>query len=928
MAFTTAQDFIDVWTELDSAYVTFSISGANFGDYSDATLIDTTGNFTNTVSQFGQWSHAFSNASIEQGTLGYAVNQAFVELANEYIAWLEAGNPPIMDIAKDRGGAPAPGQPYHDNIIGNTLDSAIEARFVNANSNPDITGDAIGDVVAEPRSASAVQYGERPYFSGSNETGLAEVIAWDVANAAGEPGMDSDNFTRNAPSAIDGDVLLVSAASNDGVSDVTSFGSIQAAIDAATAGDTIVVGTGTYVENLTINKAINIVGVGTVSIEPASGTAVFVDAGVNGDVALDNIGLNGNGAAATGIDVQHGANVGTFSFTLGSIQGFTNRGIYASDNGNPVGTPTFANFVIDEVAFSNNGTGSGNTAHIKLFGYSGDASITDSTFTGGSGLHPNAAGLPDNAIEIIGFVNSESNANPVGADTQNIGTFIIANVIVSGEYHKNPVAFFNFGEVDGLSITNLDLSGAVSVWGPVFNLDGFDDTAVDASGFTILFPVTADIHTHIQGEKDNQGVIDTTITGTNANDFLNGKGGNDTLNGGAGNDAFLGGDGNDALNGGEGASDVAIFALSSENYEVTFDSQSGAYTVTALNGTEGVDTLTGIEFLGFNGGLESGAIGDFVQGQKDTDFDGDGDDDILFDLAGNFVVGNVGGASVFVGSSDRTALAAGDFDGDGSTEVLMELDGSGAHVVENIGGANVGIGQADRTARAVGDFDGDGSDEILFTLDANGGHIIGNVGAANVYTGSTDRSVAAVGDFDGDGDDDILMKFTAGGAHVVEKFGEANVFIGSADRTARGVGDFDGDGDDDILMEVDATGEYVIDKLGEANDFIGRSDRTVRGVGDFDGDGDDDILFEIDATGNYVIEKIGQANVFLGGSDRTVRAIGDFDGDGDDDILMEVDATGNHVIENVGDANLFVGYSDRNVVDLGLTDLGLAFEVV
>jgi len=1303
MAFTTAQDFIDVWTELDAAYVTYSISGANFGDYTDATLIDTTGNFTNTVSQFGQWSHAFNNASIEQGTLGYAVNQAFVELANEYIAWLEAGNAPIYDIAKDRGGAPAPGQPYHDNIIGNTLDGAITDRFVNANSNPDITGDGNGDVIAEPRSVSAIQYGERPYFSGNNENNLAEVIAWDVANAADEPGMNPDNFTRGAPSVIDGDVLLVSAASNDGVNDVTSFGSIQAAIDAATAGDTIVVGTGTYVENLTINKAIDIIGVGNVSIEPASGTAVFVDTGVNGNVSFDNIDLDGNGAAGIGIDVEHGANVGTFSFTDGDISGFTNRGIWASDDGDPVGTPTFANLVIDTAAFSNNGTGAGNTADIKLFGFSGDASFSNITFTGGTGVLPGSnAGLPDSAVELIGFVNSDSSANPVGANTQDIGTVSFTNVVVTGEYHKNPIAIFNFGESDGLSISGLNLSGASSFWGPVFNLDGFDDTTIDTSMFQIIFPATTDIHTHLQGEKANQGTINTTIIGTDANDLLNGKEGNDILIGGGGTDFFVGGDGidvavvgdgggspynpadydfssvvvnagvavggfttpdgaegldgieviqvantgsstfvvlegmslqaavdaassgdtividegvhvgdvtidkgltilgaNQGLAGNDGSrgtestldgdwtiatteavvingvqflnnngasqsdsltvnaganatitnsqfistvagggtggthdraittqvlgtatlditnnlfagdgtfSDGAKYstaawgrgiwlndsdnatvnitgntfqntrtAVNLENYselstivsgntivdagsgfsiglptglstrsitgnqfqdvdtdlnlrnlttgisvDLTTDNNTGvpgdstfysdnglipgnnpgdlddpAGTFTTLlgdgsdffvgtagndritgdntstasggddqidggagvdtvvyegaradydvsddgkgnlvvddlnlaDGDDGRDVLIGVEFLQFSDGVvDVASLGDIADV---SNFDGDADDDILFNLGGNFIVGNVGAPNVFIGSSDRSALAAGDFDGNGSTDILMELNGSGIHVVENVSAPNTLLGQTDRTARAIGDFDGDDSDEILFTFNSNGGHIVGNVGAPNVYIGGTDRTAQAVGDFDGDGDDDILMKLTAGGAHVIEKFGEANTFVGRSDRSVSAVGDFDGDGDDDLLMELNADGNYVIENIGEANTFVGRSDRTVRAVGDFDGDGSDDILMQLDGSGEYVIEGLGGTpNTFVGAAGRTVRGVGDYDGDGDDDILMEIDGSGEHIVERIGEANIFLGQSDRDVVDLGLLNLGLANEVI
>ena len=53
MAFTTAQDFIDVWEELDAAYVTFpAIAGAG-GDYTaPAGTVDTAGQFSDTVSQF------------------------------------------------------------------------------------------------------------------------------------------------------------------------------------------------------------------------------------------------------------------------------------------------------------------------------------------------------------------------------------------------------------------------------------------------------------------------------------------------------------------------------------------------------------------------------------------------------------------------------------------------------------------------------------------------------------------------------------------------------------------------------------------------------------------------------------------------------------------------------------------------------------
>ncbi|MEQ8405926.1 MAG: right-handed parallel beta-helix repeat-containing protein [Oceanicaulis sp.] len=699
MAFTTAQDFIDVWQELDAAYVTFpAIAGAG-GDYTAPSgTVDTAGQFSDTVSQFPGLAHTIDNTSVDAGALAYAVNALFVELAEAYIDWLDAGNDPILDfIAKDRGGAPAPGQSLHDNILGNLNDGPINDRFVTANGNPDIDGDGIGDVVAEPRSADGQAYGDRPVFSGSNTNNFAESIAWDLANGLS---VDQLDVSRGGLDPLDGKVFLASGG------DATEYGSIQAAVDAAADGDTIFVGSGTYAENLVIDKALSFEGIGDVSIEPASGTAVFVDAGVDGDLSFENIDLAGNGAAGIGIDVQHGANVGTLTINDGSISGFTNRGIYASDDGDPAGTPTMADLVVTNVDFSDNGTGSGNTAHVKLFGFSGDATFDTVTFDGTTGVGT-SAGRPDNAIEMTGFINNEGNANPVGANAPNIGNVTVNNVTVSGEYHKNPIAFFNFGEIDGLSITGLDLSGAESWWGPLFNLDGFSDENVDASGFGITFPSTSAVHAEIQGEKDAQGPVNSTITGTSGNDSLHGKegddtlnggdgddilyGGNkpggafddgagdDTLNGGAGDDTLVGGIGNDALNGGAG-SDVARYDGSSTDFTLTaVTDASGMVTGfssvvdnNAGDGDEGTDTLTEVEAVSFAGDgvtLDASAP---VQV-----FNGSGD------LVGTF--DSIQGAIDAAASGDTIQIAAGTFreqiEIDGKTDLTITGQGD-ATVIE------------------------------------------------------------------------------------------------------------------------------------------------------------------------------------------------------------------------------------------------------
>lgn len=106
----------------------------------------------------------------------------------------------------------------------------------------------------------------------------------------------------------------------------------------------------------------------------------------------------------------------------------------------------------------------------------------------------------------------------------------------------------------------------------------------------------------LNGEGDND-----TLNGGQGNDVLNGGGGNDTviggigldtMSGGAGNDTLTGGAGNDTIDG-NGADDVAVFAGAVGNYSVTTTGTS--LVVTDNVGTDGVDTVSNVETLRFNG---------------------------------------------------------------------------------------------------------------------------------------------------------------------------------------------------------------------------------------------------------------------------------------------------------------------------------------
>ncbi len=111
---------------------------------------------------------------------------------------------------------------------------------------------------------------------------------------------------------------------------------------------------------------------------------------------------------------------------------------------------------------------------------------------------------------------------------------------------------------------------------------------------------------------DGFGGIDTVtsiegVFGTPFDDTIAGGGGSDSLDGGGDNDALNGGAGDDVINGGAG-NDTAIFGGGPADY--TFASASGSVIV---EGPDGSDTLTGVEFLEFTDGTTAALISSAIE---------------------------------------------------------------------------------------------------------------------------------------------------------------------------------------------------------------------------------------------------------------------------------------------------------------------------
>ncbi|WP_197078296.1 M10 family metallopeptidase C-terminal domain-containing protein [Hoeflea sp. IMCC20628] len=154
-----------------------------------------------------------------------------------------------------------------------------------------------------------------------------------------------------------------------------------------------------------------------------------------------------------------------------------------------------------------------------------------------------------------------------------------------GSYGSDTVSFSGYGE--GLTIRGSAGYGRLG--------DGTQVTTF--TGIENIFATSED--DDITGTAGNN-----TIVGRSGADRINGGSGNDIIQGGLGRDLLTGGRGNDTIDGGSDPNDYAFFSGNQSQYNIS-TSAGGVTTVEWIgpgNG-DGTDTLTNIEFLGFDDGF-------------------------------------------------------------------------------------------------------------------------------------------------------------------------------------------------------------------------------------------------------------------------------------------------------------------------------------
>ena len=465
------------------------------------------------------------------------------------------------------------------------------------------------------------------------------------------------------------------------------FLSIQAAVDSGlvSPGDTIVINSGTYNESVSVTKALNFEGDtsgGPVIVTPLAGSefAVVGDLGAANTLSFDNIEFRD--APRSGIEFGAGDTVGTLQVTNSTFEANETNGIEVVDGAG------LSNIIVTDSSFTGNGSPSGSSGDgdILLFQYNGDALLKDLTIIG----QDRGTGAAENGIQFR-------------SDTGSIGDVVIQDVTISGIYEKQPIAIFNYDDVDGLRMKDITITADSLVFNTSINFDGIGgDIDFGSSNQFKNIDVSGAGPDDIVALQGDGG--ENFLRGGNEDNFLRGFGDDDVLIGRHGNDVLSGGEGNDILDGGRDT-DTALYAGNRDEFDIGVKADHSGFvtrfkstddTMPGVNGDEGFDKLSSIEVLQF--GDVALDLSDLVQ---------------LFDTSGVLV-------GTFDNVKDAVLAASADYKiviGKGVVNLADSGDANPAQIVIDKDLTIVGQGQGKSVIQAVADTSSGGDGRGMFLVD-------------------------------------------------------------------------------------------------------------------------------------------------------------------------------------------------------------------
>ncbi|MFN4014604.1 MAG: hypothetical protein ACK4JB_04685 [Reyranella sp.] len=484
-----------------------------------------------------------------------------------------------------------------------------------------------------------------------------------------------------------------------------TYATIQAAVAASVAGDTILVAAGyagnesvsVTVNNLTFNAPSSVTGIvltaaagistinlagGTSPIQVAGNTASNVFVGNDGNnVISDGGGGNDTISADAGNDtvtvtggadnVDGGAGTGDvlvvdYSFAAAAVTAYSGAAYIGTGSTHYVNSYNFEHVQI--TGGSGGDSLSGGAGNDTLLGKGGA-----DTLDGGGGTNVVDGGAGNDTIDVSTAGSVDTISGGDGNDTIQFGTEGTWGGTVDGGIGTDTVRAGDLGSFTFTNVERLDLSYYGYVEGTISQLSSFG-TFIGSSGESLYLRGaggTLDLSTRLSSAASyslyDAGLTGAgTIIGTTAGDWLavqstssyftlSGGGGDDSLHGADGNDTLLGGDGNDSLWG-----------------EVGNDTLDGGTGIDSLYGVQGDDTLTG------------GIGNDTLYGEDGNDtLLGGADDDTLDGGGGtNVVDGGAGNDTIDVSTAGSVDTISG---GDGNDLIWFGTDGTWGGTVD--GGA-------------------------------------------------------------------------------------------------------------------------------------------------------------------------------------------------------------------------------------------------